>query len=70
MTGVAEIYLFLRHPHSRDAQKHLLSVFRRRNYDMQHFVVLSWKRTGSNLLCGALENNKSTLFFWHRAKVI
>ncbi|KAL7488326.1 hypothetical protein ACHAW6_013904 [Cyclotella cf. meneghiniana] len=57
MTGVAEIYLFLRRPHSRDARKRLFSTFFRKDYDLQRFVVLSWKRTGSNLFCGILHNH-------------
>lgn len=52
MTGVADLYLFLKRPHSKDAQKRLFAIFSRRRFDLDRFVVLSWKRTGSNLLCG------------------
>ena len=56
MTGVAEVYLFLRRPHSKDARKRLLAAFQTKTSptDVRRFVVLSWKRTGSNLLCGIL----------------
>ena len=57
MTGVADVYLFLRRPHSEDARKRLLAVFQRKRYAAKRFVVLSWKRTGSNLFCGILYNH-------------
>ena len=58
MTGIADLYLYLRKPHSRDRRKRLLAHFSNRfnstGDDATRFVVLSWKRTGSNLLCGIL----------------
>ena len=66
MTGIADLYLYLKRPYSRDRRKRLLAHW----YDdggqggrgggksgMTRFVVLSWKRTGSNLLCGILHRH-------------
>jgi len=59
MTGIAEIYLCLRNPHSKDARTRLKALFDLRRTKCSHtcFVVLSWKRTGSNLLCGILHHH-------------
>mmetsp|Transcript_15623 Transcript_15623/g.34141 ORF Transcript_15623/g.34141 Transcript_15623/m.34141 type:complete len:1056 (-) Transcript_15623:63-3230(-) len=61
MTGIADLYLYLKRPYSRDRRQRLLAHFdphhgsgRNNNSVVQRFVVLSWKRTGSNLLCGML----------------
>ncbi len=62
MTGVAEVYMMLRRPRSAKMKAriiHLLS--NRKNNDHQKFVVLSWKRTGSNLLCGILHIHSEIL---------
>ena len=59
MTGIAELYLCLRRPHSKDARARLKAVFQSKqsHYDHTRFVVLSWKRSGSNLLCGILHHH-------------
>jgi hypothetical protein len=54
MTGIAELY---RRPHSKDARARLRAAFQRTPYDGTRFVVLSWKRTGSNLLCDILHRH-------------
>lgn len=53
MTGVADLYLYLKKPYSKDRRKRLLAHFYSPT-QQTNFVVLSWKRTGSNLLCGIL----------------
>ncbi|KAL3909756.1 MAG: hypothetical protein SGILL_007960 [Bacillariaceae sp.] len=62
MTGIADLYLLMKKPHSRDARKRAVAMLRRavgarQDYEYNRFVVLSWKRTGSNLLCGVLFNH-------------
>ena len=58
MTGIADLYILMRKPHSKDARKRVAAIFKRAlgtcQYEHNRFVVLSWKRTGSNLLCGIL----------------
>ena len=56
MTGVADLYLYLKRPHSKDRRKRLLAHFIKTETTTR-FVVLSWKRTGSNLLCGILHHH-------------
>eukprot|EP00551_Chaetoceros_affinis_P012567 CAMPEP_0203682834 /NCGR_PEP_ID=MMETSP0090-20130426/47203_1 /ASSEMBLY_ACC=CAM_ASM_001088 /TAXON_ID=426623 /ORGANISM="Chaetoceros affinis, Strain CCMP159" /LENGTH=845 /DNA_ID=CAMNT_0050551951 /DNA_START=88 /DNA_END=2622 /DNA_ORIENTATION=+ len=53
MTGVADLYLYLKKPYSKDRRKRLAAHFYKPDSHTR-FVVLSWKRTGSNLLCGML----------------
>eukprot|EP00980_Cylindrotheca_fusiformis_P023412 scaffold10472_cov126-Cylindrotheca_fusiformis.AAC.7 len=52
MTGIADLYLYLNRP-NKDRRKRLLAHFMTKE-ETNRFVVLSWKRTGSNLLCGML----------------
>ena len=52
MTGIADLYLYLNRP-NKDRRKRLLAHLIKKD-EVQRFVVLSWKRTGSNLLCGIL----------------
>jgi len=58
MTGIADFYLYMKRPYSRDRRRRFLAHFRtNKNGDQDEptrFVLLSWKRTGSNLLCGIL----------------
>lgn len=56
MTGIADIYLYFRRPHSADARARMKAMFRR-DHKLGRVVVLSWKRTGSNLLCGILHHH-------------
>lgn len=56
MTGIADAILYLRRPYSKDRRKRFLAHFIRPS-PQTRFVVLSWKRTGSNLLCGILYNH-------------
>ncbi|CAJ1940641.1 unnamed protein product [Cylindrotheca closterium] len=56
MTGVADLYLYLKKPHSKDRWYRLSSHFVNSTGHTK-FAVLSWKRTGSNLLCGILHNH-------------
>ena len=56
MTGIADAILYLRRPYSKDRKKRFLAHFIRPSSHTR-FVVLSWKRTGSNLLCGILFNH-------------
>ena len=56
MTGVADLYLYLKRPYSKDRRKRLLAHFLAPD-PQTRFVVLSWKRTGSNLLCGILHHH-------------
>ncbi len=59
MTGIADLYLYLKRPYSKDRRKRFLSHFTERGTtdEVSKFVVLSWKRTGSNLLCGILHHH-------------
>lgn len=62
MTGIADLYVLVKKPHSKDARERVAKLMRRKigahpQYDFNRFVVLSWKRTGSNLLCGILFNH-------------
>ena len=59
MTGIADVANFVRRPLSRDARDRLLAAFKwwKRRSKHQRFVVLAWRRTGSNLLCGMLHNH-------------
>jgi hypothetical protein len=58
MTGIADLYLYLKRPYSKDRRKRLFAHFTDNGTDeVPKFVVLSWKRTGSNLLCGILHNH-------------
>jgi hypothetical protein len=56
MTGVADVYLMLRQPQSKEARLRFWSLFQRKKKpeDLEKFVLLSWKRSGSNLLSGIL----------------
>lgn len=56
MTGIADFYLYVKRP-SKDRRRRLLSHFYGARNSHTRFVVLSWKRTGSNLLCGILHNH-------------
>ena len=44
-------------------RKRLLGAFQQKRFpkDINRFVVLAWKRTGSNLLCGILYNHPEIL---------
>lgn len=53
MTGIADLYLYLKKPHSKERRKRLLAHLYKADPHTR-FVVLSWKRTGSNMLCGML----------------
>ncbi len=59
MTGVADVYLMLSKPQSKEARQKFASLFKRKKkpQDLQKFAVLSWKRSGSNLLCGILHSH-------------
>jgi len=58
MTGIADLYLYLKRPYSQDRRKRLFAHFTDNGTDqVTKFVVLSWKRTGSNLLCGILHHH-------------
>jgi len=58
MTGIADFYLYMKRPHSKDRRQRLMAhFFWRPTNEKQRFVVLSWKRTGSNLLCGVLHHH-------------
>jgi glycosyltransferase involved in cell wall biosynthesis len=55
MTGVADIYLImLCQPQSKEARLRFWSLFDRKKKpeDLEKFVLLSWQRSGSNLLSG------------------
>jgi hypothetical protein len=54
MTGVADIYLMLCQPQSKKARLCFWSLFDRKKKpeDLEKFAILSWKRSGSNLLSG------------------
>jgi len=56
MTGIADLYLYVKRPYSKDRRKRLLAHLLPKD-SQTRFVVLSWKRTGSNLLCGILHNH-------------
>ena len=56
MTGIADFYLYVKRPYSKDRRKRFLAHFFGRQGDTR-FVVLSFKRTGSNLLCGILHSH-------------
>ena len=52
------LLLLCQAPHSKDRRRRFLSHFLPMPKDtLQRFVVLSWKRTGSNLLCCILHNH-------------
>jgi LPS sulfotransferase NodH len=61
MTGIADLYLMVKEPHSKQARDRFIALIRKitwtNRYEHNRFVVLSWKRTGSNLLCGILFNH-------------
>mmetsp|Transcript_12923 Transcript_12923/g.27249 ORF Transcript_12923/g.27249 Transcript_12923/m.27249 type:complete len:1014 (+) Transcript_12923:733-3774(+) len=58
MTGIADLYLYLKRPYSKNRRKRLFAHFTDQGRDqVAKVVVLSWKRTGSNLLCGILHNH-------------
>jgi len=61
MTGVADFYLYMKRPYSKDRRRRFLAHFSAlqttKQNEHQRFVVLSWKRTGSNLLCGILHHH-------------
>jgi hypothetical protein len=56
MTGVADFVLYMKRPYSKDRRKRFLAHFYKHSGgdETARFVVLTWKRTGSNLLCGIL----------------
>mmetsp|Transcript_17483 Transcript_17483/g.47688 ORF Transcript_17483/g.47688 Transcript_17483/m.47688 type:complete len:1004 (-) Transcript_17483:1972-4983(-) len=61
MTGIADLYVMLKKPHSKQARDRFLALLQQmtgtQRYELTRFIVLSWKRTGSNLLCGILFNH-------------
>jgi hypothetical protein len=57
MTGIADLYLYLKRPYSKDRRKRLLAHFTGQTESTARFVVLSWKRTGFNWLCGILHHH-------------
>ena len=59
MTGVVDVYLMLTKGRSEEASQRLSSLFQRKqkSEDLQKFIVLSWKHTGSNLLCSILHSH-------------
>lgn len=59
MTGIADLYLLIKRPNSKEARARIIQLFKFHGskYEFNRFVVLSWKRTGSNLLCGVLFNH-------------
>ena len=60
MTGIADLYLYMKRPQSKDRRQRFLAHFHGSNdksNNHQRFVVLAWKRTGSNLLCGMLHHH-------------
>lgn len=59
MTGIADFYLYIKRPYSKDLRKRFLAHFANNLHASQptRFVILSWKRTGSNLLCGLLHRH-------------
>jgi glycosyltransferase involved in cell wall biosynthesis/LPS sulfotransferase NodH len=57
MTGIADLYLAIRRPNSKEARARAFAVFQKQKYENTRFVVLSWKRSGSNLLCGILHHH-------------
>ena len=56
MTGIADAILYLKKPYSRDRRKRFVAHFLKPS-PQTRFAVLSWKRTGSNMLCGILFNH-------------
>ena len=56
MTGIADIYIMLSQPQSKEARLRFWSFFQstKKPEDLDRFVLLSWKRSGSNLLSGIL----------------
>jgi hypothetical protein len=56
MTGVADLYLYLKHNRIEPLLSHLQKIAAKRG-KVTNFVILAWKRTGSNLLCGILYNH-------------
>jgi hypothetical protein len=56
MTGVTDVYLMLSQPQSKEARLRFWSFFQRKKKpkDLEKFVLLSWKRSGSNLCSGIL----------------
>ena len=65
MTGIADLYIMLKKSHSKQARDRFMAMVQRvtgaHRYDLNRFVVLSWKRTGSNLFCGILFNHPEIL---------
>lgn len=66
MTGIADLYLVITRPHSKQAWTRFRSSLQQKsrgrfddddNEQRTRFVVMAWKRTGSNLLCGILLNH-------------
>ena len=57
MTGVADVYLMLRRPKAKESRQRFAAIFQKKKAGLQKFVVLSWKRCGSNLLCGIIHNH-------------
>eukprot|EP00554_Chaetoceros_debilis_P016839 CAMPEP_0194127360 /NCGR_PEP_ID=MMETSP0150-20130528/60480_1 /TAXON_ID=122233 /ORGANISM="Chaetoceros debilis, Strain MM31A-1" /LENGTH=954 /DNA_ID=CAMNT_0038821281 /DNA_START=524 /DNA_END=3385 /DNA_ORIENTATION=+ len=59
MTGVADVYLMLSKPRSKESRRRFAALFQREKkpQDLQKFVVLSWKHSGSSLLCDILHNH-------------
>ena len=58
MTGVADLYLYVKQGRPKSLLLTLWKMIRSGNFHLKkeatRFVVLAWKRTGSNLLCGIL----------------
>jgi len=57
MTGVADIYLMLSRPKSKESRQRFSAMFQKKDSELQKVAILSWKRSGSNLLCGILHNH-------------
>ena len=63
MTGVADIYLMISKPRSKESRQRFAALLRKKKKpdELQKFVVLSWKQSGSNLLCGILHNHREII---------
>lgn len=54
MTRIADLYLYLSQPNKNRRKRLLSHLWKNDKGGVTRFVVLSWKRTGSNLFCGML----------------